>query len=449
MDNKQILRFSDEVYFTKEEVKSDLHISYVDDIFKQIEDYRDKYRQKIDLFYPDLFPFKIALVPGIYDRFTALEHRIISLERNYPKEEHLLHEANLCDILTSFQMIYKVPISDDSLIKHIVKEDDYDIPSVTFLLKNYYKALKEVDFRHASPFNENTIRQFYAILVRGDRELLENTNVYRNDEEHDQSFSLASDRIETNLDHLFEFVLNSKLFPTIVSGITLYSMLLYEPFECFDEEMAILSMKYVLEHNNIHLFDLPYETYILSEEYKEKLKEVMNKSKNYHDPTYFLSYYLDTMNLALDKIEHFIEEEKNNAIINEEYASSDSFYGLDDNNQETIKEEDYNNNHQGSNSLAFHQQVSLPIFPKGLDPNDIEVVIHELMEIYPSLKMNQAHFYAKHCTIGKYYSIQQYKSEENCAYETARTSMDNLAELGFYKKEKIKNRFIYTPVIRE
>ena len=43
----------------------------------------------------------------------------------------------------------------------------------------------------------------------------------------------------------------------------------------------------------------------------------------------------------------------------------------------------------------------------------------------------------------------EYKREQNVVYETARTSMDNLANLGFYKKEQIRNKFVYTPVVRD
>ena len=68
-----------------------------------------------------------------------------------------------------------------------------------------------------------------------------------------------------------------------------------------------------------------------------------------------------------------------------------------------------------------------------------------LLELYPTLKKGQAEFYSKHCTLGKYYTIGMYKKENDCAYETARTSMDNLASLGFYKKENIRNKFVYTP----
>ena len=87
--------------------------------------------------------------------------------------------------------------------------------------------------------------------------------------------------------------------------------------------------------------------------------------------------------------------------------------------------------------------------PVGLDEKDASLIAQHLLEIYPSLKKNQADFYSKHCTIGKYYTIAQYKREQNVVYETARTSMDNLANLGFYKKEQIRNKFVYTPVVRD
>ena len=72
-----------------------------------------------------------------------------------------------------------------------------------------------------------------------------------------------------------------------------------------------------------------------------------------------------------------------------------------------------------------------------------------LLEQDPFLKKGQAHFYVRHCTMGKYYTIQQYKKCEGCVYETARTSMDNLAKLGYYRREQVKNKFVYTPISKE
>ena len=84
-----------------------------------------------------------------------------------------------------------------------------------------------------------------------------------------------------------------------------------------------------------------------------------------------------------------------------------------------------------------------------LSDKEIKEYAKYILETNPSIRKPQANFFASHCTIGRYYSIQDYKKASRCAYETARTSMDNLAAEGFYKKVKIKNKFVYTPIKQE
>ena len=83
--------------------------------------------------------------------------------------------------------------------------------------------------------------------------------------------------------------------------------------------------------------------------------------------------------------------------------------------------------------------------PPELSENDILRLERHLKESDPSLSRAEAYFYARHCTMGKYYTINDFKEVIGCAYETARTSMDHLSNSGYYRKEKFKNKFIYTP----
>ena len=62
------------------------------------------------------------------------------------------------------------------------------------------------------------------------------------------------------------------------------------------------------------------------------------------------------------------------------------------------------------------------------------------------IRRDQAYFYAHHRTEGCFYTIGQFKEYADCAYETARTSMDFLVSCGFYRKELLKNKYVYTPV---
>ncbi len=81
-----------------------------------------------------------------------------------------------------------------------------------------------------------------------------------------------------------------------------------------------------------------------------------------------------------------------------------------------------------------------------LSDKEVKETAKYLLETNPLLRKKQALFYASHCTIGRFYTIQDFKKAARCAYETARTSMDGLAELGFYEKKQIKNKFVYTPI---
>ena len=110
-----------------------------------------------------------------------------------------------------------------------------------------------------------------------------------------------------------------------------------------------------------------------------------------------------------------------------------------------------NNQQQGSSNqsnVSFTQSIAFSSIMVGLDEDEAQKFENHLKERYPELSSNQAYFYARHCTLGMNYTISQFKKCNNCAYETARTSMDKLVELGFYRKESRKNKFIYVPVKR-
>lgn len=97
-------------------------------------------------------------------------------------------------------------------------------------------------------------------------------------------------------------------------------------------------------------------------------------------------------------------------------------------------------------SEAAIDRKSLASAQEALNEKEAKEYAKYLIETNPELSKGQAKFYSTHCTMGRYYVIQQYKKYCRCAYETARTSMDKLAELGFYKKMSYKNKFVYTPI---
>ena len=102
-----------------------------------------------------------------------------------------------------------------------------------------------------------------------------------------------------------------------------------------------------------------------------------------------------------------------------------------------------------SNPVVYTENIAVRRLSSGLTEEEATELEMHLLELHPDLKRNQAYFYARHCTIGMSYTISQFQRANKCAYETARTSMDNLVYLGFYKKELYKNKYVYIPVKRQ
>ena len=96
--------------------------------------------------------------------------------------------------------------------------------------------------------------------------------------------------------------------------------------------------------------------------------------------------------------------------------------------------------------ITIENKKAIPLFPATVKIDDITLFVNNMLEKYPNLKRKQAHFYATHCTIGLFYTIEQFMKEEHTVYETARVSMDDLALKGFYKKDKAGKKFVYTPI---
>ena len=87
------------------------------------------------------------------------------------------------------------------------------------------------------------------------------------------------------------------------------------------------------------------------------------------------------------------------------------------------------------------------VAPKSeLSDKEIRDAARYIRQTNPNIRKAQALFFAGHCTMGCYYTIQDYKRATKCAYETARTSMDNLAREGYYQKLQVKNKFVYKPI---
>lgn len=77
----------------------------------------------------------------------------------------------------------------------------------------------------------------------------------------------------------------------------------------------------------------------------------------------------------------------------------------------------------------------LPIMNKGN--------VDELHTLYPFLSSKQIEFYCTHQKAFHYYTAADYAKWHQCSNETARTSLNELVQLGWYKKQKVGKKYVY------
>lgn len=462
MERDYAYRFSDETYLNKEEVKKTLNLTAVDYIWDTIIEYRKLYFKVLDIFSNERKPFSLCLCVGINNKIIKLERRIANLFFSRSKYKNIM-DINYKNILKTMCDFNGFNDVNDATIEGILNQNIVNYPRQYNIVNNYYLCLKDIKVKHASPLNENTIKRLYSILLYGMSDFNDNLAIFRINEVENFYDSTLNYRhyegaevsnINTIMDNLIDYIGNNNEYSLINAAIIYFNIMYFKPFECFNEEMALLLTKYYLAHENEDLVYLNIENTL--KYISDDLKRVFTDCERYLDLTYFANYFLNFLAQEITNEEKYV-----NHI--EEMVMQNEVLKLDDEseNSETVslnevehqievpkKVIDTSLNSNRSSSLIFKQKVSMPVLPSGLDEKDASIVAENLLELNPTLKKGQAMFYSRHCTIGKYYTIQQYKQENNVAYETARTSMDNLCYLGFYKKEKIRNKFVYTPVIR-
>jgi len=448
------VRFTDENYASMDEVKKALAISSIDSIWNRIQNYRSYYRKSLDLMSIENKIFSVCLTVPLQQTLFRIEKKITKYMIYLEKLDDEVKENFILKALLSLSRSYaqenSLTISDDILYELITTEKD-DIPQAFLSLKNYINAIKYYLNRSSSDFDLSILTSFYGKILKkeinpADFESYGRMIDHNNPSDHyvfGHHYNAAPiEKIESMNDTLFSFIKNFKTF-TLIKAIISYFYLIYvKPFDYFNEECALLSMKYIIANDGFDTipFLFNFEKYLLNSNKEEFMNKFISSELSL-DLTYFVNYVLNLVEESLSEFDEVVSA-NDISLIKEEFTQSDEIK-----NPLPVKS-NFIAMTNLPETITFERKVSLPTLPVGLDQKDVDLIAENLLELYPSLRKMQAKFYAEHCTIGKYYSIAQYKKETGVAYETARTSMDNLVNLGFYKKEQIKNKFVYTPVVR-
>lgn len=494
-------RFSNDQYLTFNQVTVELRTTLIDSIWKQIIEYRDKFTFPLTIRTVDKNRFIVVLTPKINEKINTIDRKLTKTMANYSafmQNDDYRLEFNIIqtkNIISNIASLYNVD-ANESFYQRLVTHNISSLSPSEMILNDYHRALNFLTQNIDAPLDKNFIASLGEIF-----NALENPNyIFRTQEVKDQSQKALINKlfvaapvklIEDMVNDLLDFTQSSKAPPFVVFVAIFFYFSYIKPFSYHSEEIALLLAKGYLQRNDLEVLAPILNLEVLHDQYKEKLDEVMLDVKKTNDLTYLVNFMADMFLKQITQFEELMADVKSQMITNERYQPEEmpapqpqpQFKTVINNEErfeqqllplvEEVKEEfeqkveivpvvvpapQINPTYEAPTTIVHKQDegvkietwmdIALPKVPVGLSEEDAQKIETHLREMDPSLSKLEAYFYARHCTVGKYYTISQFKEVTSCAYETARTSMDHLANSGYYRKEKFKNKFLYTPVKR-
>ena len=489
--NDLAMRFTEDKYATKNEVARELKISSVDTFWANIQSYRSHFYHYLSIRTIEKNMFVLCACPAVNSLVNNVEMKLIRANREFGmilpngKQYRQLAASFEREILNALNKAEQLDVGED-FINSVLRDEVVSAIPNNMLLVNYKNALNYIKRAYVNPLNEDFLAATYAKLL-GTEELIE---FYRVAEDKNPENRILIDRIytsaptgliDTMMANLFSFIENSTLSASLKAIITYFYINYVKPFAKYSEEMALLMAKAVLAHDAFGetVVDLPLEKLLLLQ--GEEVARIYVEVQKTADVTYFVNYaekyfgqYCESIldEIAKSKVNELREdfyqvdekaEEIEEVPVKEEKIETIDLFEASEKEEEQVVEEKpiphveeviekpvIEQPKKKTVKVTYVQEeLAVAYIPVALDEKQAVLLEQDLLERDPELKKGEAKFYARHCTKGKKYTIAQYKKSLRCAYETARTSMDHLAELLYYRKEKIKNKYVYIPVEKE
>ena len=464
MNNAQLaIKFSNEKYCTRKDVVEAMKTPLIDSIWNTVLEYRSNFSVVLPLKHMNNTAYSVCLTPTMVEHVNSVERKLMRIMAEYTKigglaEKNVFRVKSYVTILHCVANRYGLKL-EDAVIENIVNGNVSTLSPELMILNRYYQCLLEIENQPDTKINDDSLSKLYSLLM-GTSEL----NQYYRTQEVDNSFSkvligklylgVPVSTIEQNMDQLYSFIENSHVSMFIKALSSFYFIYYVKPFETYTEEIAGLTLKRVLAYNDIGgvASMLDFEDLVSN---KDELENVIIESQKTYDLTYVIDYVLKKTEPMLDGVLNNIVSAQKEVIHSEIYQPEEtnilnntpSVNKSDEESFKNINGRIENQVQQNSTSkIDYSQSIAISNLPTGLSEEDATRLENHLMELNPNLSHGQAYFYARHCTLGMNYTISQYKKTLGCAYETARSSMDHLVYLGYYRKELLKNKYIYTPV---
>ena len=452
-------KYTIEKYCTRNEVAKALGTNLIDPFWREIIEFRRTFAYELPIYDASHARFGLTFIDSVQGKTAQASDRATKYGADVKKlpsrsvAEYSFRREMLINSLKAISKFNKLDASDITL-SNIVEgknvEEKYTV------LVRYFNSLANLKENSYDNIDDSFLAKHYGIL-RGEEEL---TSFYRETDVETAASKFLVDReydsgvpahlIDDMMGTLFDYI-NSYDVSLVIRISAIFFMFNYiKPFEEYNMELACLLAKRVLASTSIDTdcVYVPLESFLNETSF---FGEVSKEVKKTHDFTYafFAGSVVinDAFDFALNKISqvHGTSLDEEVKIGTEEKQIKKEF----GENVKVPVRKDQKRNETKAEIQRRYEAKHVTSEGVHLSEKELKAKMNDLLEMDPMLKKSQAHFYVHHCTVGRYYTIQQFVKFEGCVYETGRTSMDELAKLGYYKRDQIKNKFVYTPISKE
>ena len=180
-DKRIVLRFSEEMYATKEDVKRELRISLVDNFWNDILDYRENFMRPLSLYDAEQKGLYLTMCGLVQNQVNQIERKLSKNMMQFNKNKNLryssyfyLYDKLDFDILKKFAEVEGIEIDDETIIKLL---SPHPVPTYEkhMRLARFYATLKLVKKSYLEAIDEDYLAKLYSSLSGND----ELTYLYR------------------------------------------------------------------------------------------------------------------------------------------------------------------------------------------------------------------------------------------------------------------------------
>ena len=459
MASKELgVKFSNEIYATKKDVANYMKTPMIDNIWNTVLEYRENFVIRLKLKHITASEYSVCLTPTINERINGVERKLMNIYFRYlklslNKSDIFYKKSAYEEILKGFASNYNLNIEDYEIQK-ILALDSSNLKPELLIVYNYYLALESISKLAYEDISRKTFENFNNVMLG-----LESSEYRKNEVQNDFAkvlvnriyVGLPPATISKSMDNLVEFLNDTQVGMFTKAICAMYFIYYVRPFDAYCEDLAVYAAKAILAHEGLEEVASSLHLELLLND-KEEFKKYFIESQKTQDLTYLIDFAIKKMEKVIEEANLNLNNSQGKAITNELYANEVKSNDLVPNLDELEEAHDQMNNSpkivEEKANVSFTTKIAIENIPTGLDEKEAMNLEKRLLEMEPNLSRGQAYFYARHCTLNMNYTISQYKKEVGCAYETARSSMDNLVRLGYYKKELLKNKFVYIPIKR-